>query len=189
MKSFILADRTEGKDEWYTPPELVEALGPFDLDPCAARSHIHSCVNWNFFIEDDGLAQKWKGLVFCNPPYSNSEPWLARMVEHGNGILLVPARTDTKRFHRYIFQEATAILFLKGRIRFIPGDGYPSTQPVAPSCLVAYGDGAYNRLIRMKDRGSIMVSVKKTQIPHAKTKGDKNDMHGEENESGQMSGM
>lgn len=23
-------------DEWYTPPEIIEALGEFDLDPCAA---------------------------------------------------------------------------------------------------------------------------------------------------------
>jgi hypothetical protein len=25
-------------DCWLTPPEIIRALGPFDLDPCAAPS-------------------------------------------------------------------------------------------------------------------------------------------------------
>ena len=28
-------ERTKASDEWYTPKELIDSLGEFDLDPCA----------------------------------------------------------------------------------------------------------------------------------------------------------
>lgn len=86
-----LKERPAGySDEWYTPPTLVQALGKFDLDPCAGPMN-HAKTNYR----EDGLGKPWKGRVWCNPPFSDPEPWIRRMESHGNGILLVSANVKT----------------------------------------------------------------------------------------------
>jgi len=62
------------------------------------------------------------------------------MVEHGNGIALVPARTETAMFFECVWGAADAVLFLKGRPHFYRTDG--SRAPFnsgAPIVLIAYG--------------------------------------------------
>ena len=78
-------------DEWYTPRWLFDALGvTFDLDVCAPEDRTHVSVPAARFYtaKDDGLIQPWDGLVWCNPPYSDSAPWAQRMIDHGNGLFL-----------------------------------------------------------------------------------------------------
>jgi phage N-6-adenine-methyltransferase len=78
-------------DAWYTPPWLFDQIGlRFDIDVCApADLAQRTCPAGNYYTEaDDGLAQPWHGLVWCNPPYSTPETWADRMADHGNGILL-----------------------------------------------------------------------------------------------------
>jgi DNA N-6-adenine-methyltransferase (Dam) len=134
---------TKGRSvEWYTPPELFEALGiTFELDPSAPPGG----VPWvpaarHFSLEDDGLSQPWKGRVWLNPPYGRDiGRWLERLAAHGDGLALVFARTDTAWFHR-AFGAATAVCFIKGRLRFVPGGGQAATGAAgAPSVLLAYG--------------------------------------------------
>jgi hypothetical protein len=88
----ILADiPDEPDDEWYTPPWLFDALGlTFDLDVCAPVDRTYSAVPAERFYteENDGLAQPWDGLVWCNPPYSTPRVWAERMIDHGDGVLL-----------------------------------------------------------------------------------------------------
>jgi hypothetical protein len=63
------------------------------------------------------------------------------MSKHGNGILLVFARTETKWFQKYIFARASGILFLNRRLSFYKVDGTPAEfGGGAPSVLVAYGE-------------------------------------------------
>ena len=57
-----------GKDEWLTPPELVSALGKFDLDPCSPINRPWDTAKKHYTILDDGLTQPWDGKVWCNPP-------------------------------------------------------------------------------------------------------------------------
>lgn len=135
-------ERTEtGKDEWLTPPEIIKALGDFDLDPCAPIVRPWSTATRHYTIEDNGLIQPWEGRIWCNPPYGNETgKWLARMAEHGNGIALIFARTETGNFFRYIWPTAQGVMFLKGRLVFYHVDGTrPQNSAGAPSCLVAYG--------------------------------------------------
>lgn len=135
-------ERTKtGKDEWLTPPEIIKPLGYFDLDPCAPIVRPWSTAKRHYTIEDNGLVQLWKGRIWCNPPYGNETgKWLARMAEHGNGIALIFARTETGNFFRYIWPTAQGIMFLKGRLTFYHVDGTrPHNSAGAPSCLVAYG--------------------------------------------------
>lgn len=78
-------------DEWYTPLWLFDALGlHFDLDVCAPldRTYVATPADRFYTVDDDGLANDWEGLVWCNPPYSTPEPWVRRMIEHDNGVLL-----------------------------------------------------------------------------------------------------
>ena len=115
--------KTTASDEWQTPWEIVHALGEFDLDPCATAM---SAKAPQFYTkEQDGLAQPWHGRVWCNPPYSQPAlyQFCEKMAEHGNGILLIFARTGNKVWQEIIFPKATAILFLRKRIQFIDNQG------------------------------------------------------------------
>lgn len=127
--------------DWLTPPELLSALGPFDLDPCASQFQPWRTASQQFTIEEDGLAREWHGRVWCNPPYGpHAESFLKRLAAHDDGIALIFARTETKAFQEHCWRKASAMLFMAGRIRFrLPGGGH-SGPAGAPSVLIAYGD-------------------------------------------------
>lgn len=129
-----------GKDEWLTPPEIVRALGHFDLDPCAPINAPWRLANKCYTITDDGLKQPWHGRIWCNPPYSQipMREFVRRCIEHRNATLLTFARTDTRLFHELIFPNATAILFIKGRLKFYHVNGKQADCAGAPSCLIAF---------------------------------------------------
>lgn len=112
-------------DEWATPMDFYNNLNEefhFDLDPCA-NEYNHKCEKY-FTIEDNGLLQSWAGHnVFCNPPYGREiGKWVEKAYKtnkkHGNVVvMLVPARTDTKWFHEYIYHKAE-VRFIRGRLKF-----------------------------------------------------------------------
>lgn len=85
-------------DEWYTPKEIIDALGEFDLNPCAPMRPLWRTARVMYNKEQDGLKQKWEGRVWLNPPYSRPtiEHFITRMVEHNNGIALLFNRLDNK---------------------------------------------------------------------------------------------
>jgi len=91
---------TEGQgDDWYTPAWLFDALGlRFDMDVCAPEDPGHrTCPADAYLTEaDDGLARPWHGMVWCNPPYSKAAPWVARVIAHGDAVLLthIPANAS-----------------------------------------------------------------------------------------------
>src|SRR5690606_33391584 len=113
-----------GKDEWYTPKSLIEALGSFDLDP-AAPSRDHWTADECWTKEEDGLSRSWgeeEIRKFLNPPYSEPNPWVDKLVVSRNTIALFFARMDTIWMHRAL-DGADAAFFLKGRISFINAVG------------------------------------------------------------------
>ena len=129
-----------GKVEWLTPPELVKKLGEFDLDPCCPIDPPFLHAKNNFTILDDGLSKEWFGRVFCNPHYDkNLNLWLIKLKSHGNGIAVLFARTETKLFFENVWDSASGILFVKGRIRFYHVSGGIGGTPGAPSVFIAYG--------------------------------------------------
>lgn len=132
------------KEEWLTPPEIIKALGQFDLDPCSPINRPWDTAEHHFDKNIDGLAQSWSTFsrIWLNPPYGKQTfNWLTkRRVEQRNGIALIYARTDTIGFHREVFNAADAIFFFRGRLRFYMPDGQiGNSGATAPSCLVAYG--------------------------------------------------
>lgn len=133
--------RTDGTtDVWITPKYILEALGKFDLDPAAASKRPWPTATHHYTLEDNGLYRPWFGRVWLNPPYGRILPvWLERLNQHGDGIALVASRTDSRWFHRLVFNSADGIFFIKGRISFCQENGEPFKHPGFPSCLVAYG--------------------------------------------------
>ena len=132
---------SSGKNDWETPQWLFDELNEefhFTLDPCATPQTA-KCGRY-FTEEDNGLLQDWgKARVFCNPPYSDRQQteWVRRCYEHslhgGLAVMLIPARTDTKRFHDYIYGNAE-IRFLRGRLHF---GGSKNSAPF-PSMIVIF---------------------------------------------------
>lgn len=131
-----------GTVEWLTPPSIIAALGPFDLDPCAPIFQPYPTAARTFTQIDNGLIQRWDGRVWLNPPYANGEieKWLARMADHDRGTALIFARTETDAFWRYVWNGATALLFMRGRIHFhLPDGTRAGGNAGAPTVLCAYG--------------------------------------------------
>lgn len=136
-----------GTTTWLTPPATLAALGgpdAFDLDPCAAPDQPWRTARHQFTEAEDGLSFDWRafGRVWLNPPYTNSElgDWLGRLTEHGDGIALIFARTETAAFHRHVWEQCDALLFMEGRLYFHHADGSrASANAGAPSVFCAYG--------------------------------------------------
>ena len=147
-----------GKDEWLTPPGIIQFLGPFDLDPCAPIVRPWDTAAKHYTIQDDGLVQPWEGRVWCNPPYGPKlGQWLHKLADHGNGIALIFARTETETFFSEVWGRADAVLFIRGRLTFHHVSGEPAKENGgAPSVLVAYGEENAKRLESVSAWGHFM---------------------------------
>ena len=125
--------------EWATPQSFFDALNrefSFTLDPCS--THENAKCEKHYTKEDDGLSKSWGGeVVFCNPPYGRELPkWVKKCYEesrHADVVMLIPARTDTRWFHDYIYGKAE-IRFIKGRLKF----GNAKQSAPFPSMVVIY---------------------------------------------------
>ena len=130
------------KDEWYTPREIIESVGHFDLDPCAPMIPLFHTADRMYNREEDGLSKPWTGRVWLNPPYSQPllDNFMARMADHNNGIALLFNRCDSRMFREYVLERATAIRFLYQRIKFHYPSGRRGNSPRCGNIMVAYGE-------------------------------------------------
>lgn len=129
-------------DDWATPQELFDALNEefcFTLDPCASSSNA-KCDKF-YTKQDNGLSKDWAGeRVFCNPPYGREiSKWVEKCSIEANNpntvvVALLPARTDTQYFHRFIYGKAKEVRFIKGRLKF---GGHSNSAPF-PSMIVIF---------------------------------------------------
>jgi phage N-6-adenine-methyltransferase len=149
---------------WATPPELFKRFDDvfsFVLDPCA---HPLTAKCKRFITKEvDGLTQDWSsiGNSFVNPPFSKELPkWIAKSYEESKkGIIvamLIPARPDTKAWHKYCFPYAK-ILFIKGRIVFLDQredvEEKCNNPAFFPSALVVFGDLTGKEIEKLDDLG------------------------------------
>lgn len=109
------------------------------LDPCATP-HNAKCVKF-YTKEQDGLRKDWGGnTVFCNPPYGRDiYAWVRKCFMEAQKIntivvMLIPARTDTRYFHEFIYHKAREIRFIKGRLKF----GDQKNSAPFPSMVVVF---------------------------------------------------
>lgn len=79
-------------------------------------------------------------VVFCNPPYGRKiYDWVKKCYEESQKpnttvVLLIPARTDTRYFHEFIYHKAKEIRFIKGRLKF----GNSKAGAPFPSMIVVF---------------------------------------------------
>jgi hypothetical protein len=146
-------------DDWYTPPEIFAALKlQFDLDPCSPGAGHWVPARKVFTKADDGLRQPWRGLVFMNPPFGGRRghlPWLTRFFDHANGIAIVRAYTPSDWWHYMVAPRAEAMLFPKGKTKFIRPDGSVGKSPGHGVALLGMGDVAIDAL-RDSDLGQFI---------------------------------
>ena len=114
--------------QWATPQDFFDKLNDefnFTLDPCADDVN-HKCQKY-FTEQQDGLIQDWAGeIVFCNPPYGREiKHWVKKCFDEvflGNcpcAVMLIPARTDTKWFHQYIYKKPNVdVNYIEGQLKF-----------------------------------------------------------------------
>ena len=128
-------------DLWTTPKSLFAELNwkyKFTLDPCATDEN--ALCDKYYTIKDNGLEQDWKGeIVFMNPPYNKTlckwvEKAYKESLKGATVVCLIPARTDTRYWHNFIFPYANDIKFLKGRLKF--GNG--KNPAPFPSAIVEF---------------------------------------------------
>lgn len=126
-------------DKWATPQDFFNELDRefgFNLDVCALPENAKTTRYYT--PEQDGLAQPWEGVVWCNPPYGRQiGKWVERAALSARAgavvVMLLPARTDTKWFHEYIYGKAE-IRFVRGRLRF----GGAANPAPFPSMVVVF---------------------------------------------------
>ena len=127
-------------DMWATPQDFFDALDAefhFTLDACAVKENA-KCAAY-YTPEQNGLDQPWTGQVWCNPPYGrNVGQWVKKAHDTASGggfvVMLLPARTDPRWFHDYIYGK-TAVRFIKGRLKF----GSCQNAAPFPSMVVIFG--------------------------------------------------
>ena len=140
-------------NEWETPKEVFDTLNKefnFTLDPCCTEETA-KCDKF-YTISENGLKQDWsKDTVFVNPPYGREiSDWVKKSYEEylkgATVVMLIPARTDTKYYHDYIFNKAE-IRFIKGRIKFLQNGEIGQSAPF-PSAIIVFSKG--NNIIKNK---------------------------------------
>ena len=135
-KELMFSSKT---DLWETPQDLFDKLNNefhFTLDVCATPENA-KCDSF-YTKEQDGLKQPWEGVVWCNPPYGKQiGSWVRRgffaSLSGNTVVMLLPARTDTRWFHEYIYGKAE-IRFIRGRLKF----GESKNSAPFPSMVVVF---------------------------------------------------
>lgn len=147
VKSISRSDKNyRPNDQYFTPKFVFDDLGlKFDLDPAHPPQPTNVPCKKYYTEADDGLAQPWEGLVWCNPPFSKSLPWVEKWIEHGNGLMLV--QVSASKATNLLWENAEAICIIKNaqRFKFDTPDG-TRKHIFMPVWLFAMGEVAISAL-------------------------------------------
>lgn len=120
-------------DEWVTPRDLFYALDrefAFDLDAAATgeTARLPAWLGPASPLARDALAVRWVDYgrrIFVNPPYSQLRAFVEKaheaMTDGGLVVVLIPARTDTRAWHTYLWDSVQHDWRPGVRGRFLPG--------------------------------------------------------------------
>ena len=161
-----------GENEWYTPPDIIEAardvMGGIDLDPASCELAQSNVKAKRFYtVDDDGLSKEWTGRVWLNPPYSKDliGHFALKVVNESarlqHAVVLVNNATDTAWFHD-LASVASAVCFLRGRVRFLDRTGKPANTPVQGQAVIYVGANVEGFRRRFSSFGLVVVPV--TQV-------------------------
>lgn len=153
-KKMAHVGRSNGKNEWYTPPEYIAAaksvMGSIDLDPASSdmANKIVGAEKYHTDTEEnDGLAWDWRGNVFMNPPYSQpliknfceklANDWDEGFIEQA--ITLTNNATETKWF-KVLSSRCSAICLPAGRIKFVDENLDGVGAPLQGQVIMYFGN-------------------------------------------------
>jgi hypothetical protein len=140
-----------GENEWYTPPEYIEAarlaMGSIDTDPASSDLANETVRARKYYtVDQDGRDKKWSGNVWMNPPYS--QPLISEFIqvfvekynagEFQQACALVNNATETN-WYQSLLTYASAVCFIKGRVKFIDKNGNPSGAPLQGQTVLYFG--------------------------------------------------
>ena len=142
-------EKPSGSDEFYTPRSLFLDYLPgvrFDLDVASPGSAVVPWIPADRHITHDSLSQEWAGYVWCNPPYSNAEPFIRRLHSHkGGGIAILLTRVTSNLWFHDVKPDAA--VFVQNRLKFVRPDGKDQSSHL-PHVLLAYGPRAKEDILR-----------------------------------------
>lgn len=157
-----------GENEWYTPPRIIEAarrvMGGIDTDPASSDFANKTVKAKRYFTaETNGLMQKWAGRVWMNPPYA--QPLISEFIEAAvtkfeadefdEACVLVNNATETQWFQR-LLGPASAVCFVKGRIKYLDSTGTPANTPLQGQAVVYLGKRPKSFAAAFADDGSVL---------------------------------
>ena len=153
MSRLFAIDNVIDSDDWYTPRWVFDGLGvTFDLD-VAAPDHGAAFVpatRW-LTVADDGLLAEWRGVVWCNPPYSNPAPWCHKWAAHPSGCILI--RADLSTGGPFVaWQSAQAAWVPPKRLQFVSGIGKPSGAVNFSTIMLGRGQVCVDAMHRLAHR-------------------------------------
>jgi hypothetical protein len=144
---FPMPQEANTSDDYWTPKWIFDALAiEFDLDvACPPEGPPHNSARDFYTQETDGLANSWFGNVWMNPPFSKTNDWAYKFMEHRNGICLVPM--SKSRWFDALWSDADAVCALPYNLRF---GGHERGSIFIACVLFAYGSHNVEVLHRSK---------------------------------------
>jgi ParB family chromosome partitioning protein len=152
-----------GENEWYTPPEYIEAarrtMGSIDTDPATSETANQNVkAEWIYTKERSGLDKPWVGNVWLNPPYEAklvklfSDAVIKKRAEYNQACVLVNNATETGWLQNMI-DIADAICLIKTRIKFLDATNTPKNTPLQGQVVLYFGDNTNEFNNQFKELG------------------------------------
>lgn len=157
------------RDEFRTPPWLYawacNEWGPHTIDLAATPDNA-LCSEF-YTKQDNALTQPWGdggplSQAWCNPPYSDLNPWLERATsmpgDFPSVTMLLPAPQGAS-WISYL-EHASELVFIVGRVSFIRPNGKPATGNTGGSIFARFVPKVRRRLPRFIERDTMLESMK-----------------------------
>lgn len=165
MTTSIISNTPENeKNEWRTPPEVFAwvrlILGGIDYDTACTWTNKLALPIWSQWqslqegydsCQGDALSEVWRGRCFCNCPYDNIEPWIAKALASRNAItaMLIPSPNGESRYAELCAKSHE--IQIVGRLAFLKPDGKPVSGNTRGSSLFiinGYAQGSRSVITR-----------------------------------------
>ena len=167
MESHQLINSDSGNQEWYTPPEIIEAarqcLSIIELDPfsCTKANEVVRAEKY-YTKEDNGFALPWDGKkVWCNHPFSReNNSAIANKVDTeyfmGAEIVMITFAATSEKWFKPLLRFPQC--FLHGRTNYLDQNGNKVKGVTKGSVVTYLGDNPDEFYEAFKHLGTIKVS-------------------------------
>jgi len=142
-------DRESHSDAWYTPAWVLERVrvqwpDGIDLDPAWHPACLVKAKT-TYTAQDDGLAHRWTGRVWNNPPYSSPGDWVVKArasAKKGAHVLQLVKFDPSTKWFQEVWRDASALAVFRRRLRFVNGHGEDAGTANFPCCLIYWAPWA-----------------------------------------------